>query len=102
MTINEMNNMMMQMANGNIPTGHEVIASQKFSTADERYTATAEISVQRDIESSEIVNGGARVTTGGRVVYSASDYAAAVKMAKELVAHWNSGDYDWQPCRVNY
>lgn len=102
MTINEMNNMMMQMANGNISTGHEVIASQKVSTADGRYTATAEISVQRDIESAEIVNGGAHVITGGGVVYSASNYAAAVKMAKELAAHWDNGDYNWEPCRANY
>lgn len=102
MTINEMNNMMMQMANGEIPTGHEVIASQEFSSADGRYTATAEISVQRDIESAEIVNGGARVTTNGGIVYSAADYAAAVKMAKELVDHWDNGDYNWEPCCANY
>lgn len=102
MTVNEMFNMVAKMANGEISTGHEVIASKKFSTADGKYTATAEISVQHDIESTEIVNGGVSVTTGGGIVYSAANYAEAIKMAKELVAHWDNGDYAWEPCRANY
>lgn len=102
MTLNDMTAMMMQMANGKIPTGHEAIASRQFVTVDGRYTATAEISVQHDIETNEIVNGGASVTTGGGIVYRAADYAEAIKMAKDLVSHWDSGDYNWEPCRANY
>lgn len=102
MEINEMINFMEKMANGEIPTGREVIASKEFVTADGRYTATAEISVQHDVETGDIVNGGISVTTGGGVVYYASNYADALKMAEALVNHWNSGDYNWEPCRANY
>lgn len=102
MKLNEMMDFMAKMANGEIPSGHEVIESKEFVTIDGKYTARAEISVERDVESGEIVNGGTSVTTAGGVVYSARNYAEALKMAEALVNHWNSGDYNWEPCRANY
>lgn len=102
MTLKEMNDMMTKMANNEIPTGQEVLASQTFSTVDGKYTATAAISILRDIETSEIVNGGVTVTTSGGIIYNAENYVKAIKMAKELVAHWDSGDYDWEPCSAVY
>lgn len=102
MTLAEMTDMMTRMLNGELPTGHKVIASKTFCTADGKHTATAEISVLHDIETDEIVNGGVNVTTGGGIVYNAVNYAKAIAMAKELVAHWDAGDYHWEPCRANY
>lgn len=102
MTLEEIREMTRKMANGEIPTGHEVIASQKFSAADGESTASAEISVEHAYDTGEIVNGGASVTTAGGIVYKAPSYAEAIRMARELVAHWDAGDYDWEPCRACY
>lgn len=93
--------MIMAMANGEIPTGSETIAEKTFTTSNGEYSATASISVQREVfedgNLGEIVNGGCDVTTSGGVVYAVQTYAEAIKMAEELVAHWNAGDYNWEP-----
>lgn len=95
-----------KMMMGEIPTGHETIASKTFTTADGAYTAMAEISVTHEVSESgelgEIVNGGCDVITGGGVVYSAETYAEAIRMAESLIKHWDSGDYDWQPKKAQW
>lgn len=98
--------MLMKMAKGELPTGVEVIAAQTFTSADGQRTATAEISVLRDVSDTgdlgEVVNGGCDVTTGGGIVYSADTYRDALKMAAELVTHWDAGDYDWEPKKAQW
>nr|DAP24077.1 MAG TPA: hypothetical protein [Caudoviricetes sp.] len=106
--VNEMNDiqMIMAMANGEIPTGSETIAEKTFTTNDGEYSATASISVLHEVfedgHLGEIVNGGCDVTTSGGVVYAAQTYYEAIKMAEELVTHWNDGDYNWEPKKAQW
>lgn len=98
--------MIIAMANGEIPTGSETIAEKTYTTSDGEYSATASISVLHEVfedgHLGEIVNGGCDVTTSGGVVYAAQTYVEAIKMAEELVAHWNSGDYNWEPKKAQW
>lgn len=98
--------LMRKMANGEIPTGVEAIASKTYYTADGENSATAEISVVRDVDAAgkigEIVNGGAIVTTAGGIVYQADSYRDAQQMAQQLVEHWDKKDWDWQPKKPVY
>lgn len=98
--------LLMKMANNEILTGNEIIASQTFTSADGKHTATAQISVLHDVSKDgklgEIVNGGCDVTTDGGIVYHADTYRGAINMAKALVAHWDAGDYDWEPKQAQW
>lgn len=98
--------MLMKMANGEIPTGSEPIAEKTVTTNDGKYSATASISVLHEVfedgHLGEIVNGGCDVTTSGGVVYTAESYAEALKMAEALVEHWNNGDYNWEPKKAQW
>ena len=98
--------MIIAMAKGAIPTGSETLAKKTFTTNDKEYSATASISVLHEVledgHLGEIVNGGCDVTTSGGVVYAAQTYYEAIKMAEELVAHWNDGDYNWEPKKAQW
>ena len=98
--------MLMKMANGEIPTGSEPIAEKTVTTNDGKYSATASISVLHEVfedgHLGEIVNCGCDVTTSGGVVYAAATYYEAIKMAEELVAHCNDGYYNWEPKKAQW
>lgn len=74
---------------------HQYPVSLQFATKDGLDAAYAEMVIV--IVDGEIVNGSIYTRTKGGAYYHANDLREAIKMAKDLVEHWNQKDWNWQP-----